>query len=52
MVYAKFIERNGERFGPYYYTSIRKNGKVVTIYLGKSPNGFKEKLLKLVKKSK
>lgn len=35
MVYRKYIEREGKRFGPYYFKSIRdKNGKVKSVYLG------------------
>ena len=35
MVYRKYVEREGKRFGPYYFKSIRdKNGKVKSVYLG------------------
>ena len=36
MAYKKFIIRNGKKFGPYYYKSIKKDGKVITKYLGTS----------------
>ena len=37
MVYAKFIKRNGKKFGPYYYKSVRdKDGKVHNIYVGRT----------------
>ena len=35
MVYKKYISRNGKKFGPYYFKSVRgKNGKVKSVYLG------------------
>ncbi|RLI98333.1 MAG: hypothetical protein DRO99_00935, partial [Candidatus Aenigmatarchaeota archaeon] len=38
MVYAKYIKRNGKRFGPYYYKSVRdKDGTVRNIYVGRTP---------------
>ncbi len=42
-MYKKYITRKGKKTGPYYYESVRlKNGKIKTIYLGKTPD--KEKL--------
>ena len=36
MVYKKYICRDGKKFGPYYFKSVRtKNGKVKSLYLGK-----------------
>ena len=36
MVYKKYIYRDGKKFGPYYFKSIRtKEGKVKSVYLGK-----------------
>ena len=35
MVYAKYFVRNGKKIGPYYYKTIKINGKTKTIYLGK-----------------
>ncbi len=44
-MYKKYITRKGKKTGPYYYESVRlKNGKIKTIYLGKTPD--KEKLAK------
>ena len=37
MAYAKFVVRNGNSFGPYYYTSVREGDKVRSVYLGKAP---------------
>jgi parallel beta-helix repeat protein len=35
LVYKKYISRNGKKFGPYYFKSVRgKNGKVKSVYLG------------------
>ena len=50
-MYQKYIKRKGKKTGPYYYESFRlKNGKVKTIYLGKTPN--KERLAEAIKKWK
>ena len=35
MAYKKFIKKGGKIYGPYSYHSYRKNGKVITDYLGK-----------------
>ena len=44
-MYKKYVTRKGKKTGPYYYESVRlKNGKIKTIYLGKTPD--KEKLAK------
>ncbi|MCF7910731.1 hypothetical protein K9L16_03600, partial [Candidatus Pacearchaeota archaeon] len=43
MVYKKYIKRGGKIFGPYYYKSIKKDGKVITEYLGTSLNEFENK---------
>ena len=37
MAYKKFITRGGKKFGPYYYKSIKKDGRVITEYLGTFP---------------
>ena len=34
MVYKKYIKRGGKSYGPYYYKSKKKNGKVTTEYVG------------------
>ena len=34
MVYKKYIKRGGKVYGPYLYKSIKKDGKVITEYLG------------------
>ncbi len=48
-MYQKYITRKGKKTGPYYYESFRlKNGKIKTIYLGKTPD--KEKLAEAIKK--
>ena len=50
-MYKKYITRKGKKTGPYYYESFRlKNGKIKTIYLGKTPD--KEKLANAVRKLK
>ncbi len=43
MVYKKYIKRNGKIYGPYYYESYRKNGKVVTKYVGSGDENRKIK---------
>ncbi|MBL7051242.1 hypothetical protein ISS04_03720, partial [Candidatus Woesearchaeota archaeon] len=50
MVYAKYIKRDGKRFGPYYYKSVRtKDGKVKNVYIGtKLPKKKKQKKQKKV----
>ena len=50
MVYAKYIKRDGKRFGPYYYKSVRtKDGKVKNVYIGtKLPKKKKQKQQKKV----
>ncbi|MFW6283558.1 MAG: hypothetical protein ACOC1P_05925, partial [Minisyncoccales bacterium] len=35
MVYKKYIKRDGKFYGPYYYRSYKKNGRVYTEYIGK-----------------
>ncbi|MEK6823769.1 MAG: LamG domain-containing protein, partial [Nanoarchaeota archaeon] len=42
MVYKKYIKRGDKLFGPYYYRSIKKDGKVITQYV-KEPNDFPKK---------
>ena len=42
MVYKKYIVRGGKTFGPYYYRSVKKGGKVITQYV-KEPNDFPQK---------
>ncbi len=42
MVYKKYIKRGDKLFGPYYYKSIKKEGKVITQYV-KNPNDFPQK---------
>lgn len=34
MVYKKYIKKEGKLYGPYYYKSVKKNGKVTTHYIG------------------
>jgi len=36
MVYKKYIKRGNKIYGPYSYKSIKKDGRVITEYLGKS----------------
>lgn len=49
MVYAKYITRKGkdgkpQKFGPYYYRSVRTpDGKVKNVYLGSKPVPAKPK---------
>ncbi len=42
MVYKKYIKRGGKLFGPYYYRSVKKEGKVITQYV-KNPKDFPQK---------
>ena len=42
MVYKKYIKRGDKLFGPYYYRSIKKDGKVITQYV-KNPSDFPQK---------
>ncbi len=32
---------------PYYYTSVRENGKIKTIYLGRNPKNAKQKEMEI-----
>ncbi|MDP2672936.1 MAG: hypothetical protein Q8O84_03940, partial [Nanoarchaeota archaeon] len=43
MVYKKYIKRGDKLFGPYYYRSVKKDGKVITQYV-KNPNDFPRKI--------
>jgi len=47
MVYKKYIKKNGKTFGPYYYESYRKNGKVKTRFI--SGPEKKDKVVRKVK---
>ncbi|HLF54037.1 MAG TPA: hypothetical protein VI544_02550, partial [Candidatus Nanoarchaeia archaeon] len=38
MVYKKYIKKNGQTYGPYYYESFRKDGKVINRYVKSSEN--------------
>src|SRR3989338_3138543 len=42
MVYKKYIKRGDKLFGPYYYRSVKKEGKVITQYV-KTPGDFPQK---------
>ncbi|MBI2056985.1 hypothetical protein HYT91_01900, partial [Candidatus Pacearchaeota archaeon] len=42
MVYKKYIKRGDKLFGPYYYRSVKKDGKVITQYV-KNPEDFPQK---------
>ena len=42
-MYKKYIKKKGKRFGPYYFTSIRKNSKVKSYYLGSNEKKAKKK---------
>ena len=35
MVYERYIKKGGKTYGPYLYKSYKKDGKVITEYLGK-----------------
>jgi len=52
VVYKKYVTRKGKKHGPYYYTTIRKNGKIKSIYLGSTLKAAKEKEAKLQVKAK
>jgi len=43
MVYKKYIKRGGKTYGPYFYKSIKKDGKVITEYVG-GPETVSKKL--------
>src|SRR3989338_10898782 len=49
MVYKKYIKRGSKLFGPYYYKSIKKDGKVITQYV-KTPDDFPKKTFPVSKK--
>lgn len=52
MVYKKYIKRDGKVYGPYLYHNVKKDGRVITTYHGKTDekkhkhNSFFSKLLK------
>ena len=46
MVYKKYIKRGDKLFGPYYYKSVKKEGKVITQYV-KNPDDFPQKKLSI-----
>ena len=37
MVYKRYVKKDGKVYGPYYQSSKKENGKVVTNYVGKKP---------------
>ena len=43
MVYKRYIKRGRKIYGPYSYRSVKKNGKVISEYLGKSGSVNKTK---------
>src|SRR3990167_2360969 len=49
MVYKKYIKRGDKLFGPYYYRSVKKDGKVITQYV-KTPDDFPQKISPVSKK--
>ncbi len=51
MVYKRYIKKNGKLYGPYYQSSKKENGKVITKYVGKKDlkkGSVKKNSLKLV----
>jgi hypothetical protein len=38
VVFKRYIYRNGKRFGPYYYHNKKVDGKVISNYVGTTPN--------------
>jgi len=51
MVYKKYIKRNGKLYGPYLYHNVKKNGRVITSYHGKSEEKKNSgKILSLISK--
>jgi len=46
MVYKKYIKRDGKVYGPYSYHSIKKDGKVITQYLGLHEDAKPKKIKK------
>jgi len=49
MVYKRYIKRGDKLFGPYYYRSVKKDGKVITQYV-KTPDDFPQKISPVSKK--
>ncbi|MAG10729.1 hypothetical protein CMI44_00235, partial [Candidatus Pacearchaeota archaeon] len=41
MVYKRFIKKGGKVYGPYYYSSKKENGKVISQYHGKTESSVK-----------
>ena len=41
MVHQKYIKRGGKVYGPYYYSNSRKDGQIVTKYIGKGSSELK-----------
>jgi hypothetical protein len=46
MVYKRYVKLGDKTYGPYYYASIRKGKKVVSIFLGKTLKQAKQMLRK------
>ena len=42
-MYKKYITKGGKKVGPYFYTSVRQDGKVKSVYLGRDPRQRKQK---------
>jgi hypothetical protein len=38
MTYKKYIKRGNKLYGPYYYRSERRDGKIISNYIGKYPS--------------
>lgn len=48
MVYKKYIKKGDKVFGPYYYKNERKEGKVVTQYVGREDYNENNKLIPFI----
>ncbi len=35
MVYKRYVYKNGKKYGPYLYKSVRKGSKVINVYVGR-----------------
>lgn len=53
MVYKKFLEKNGKKYGPYLYENKRVGQKIVTSYVGRSkPQNNVERLAEIYRGNK
>jgi len=43
-MYQRYILRNGKRYGPYLYKSVRKGNKVISVFVSKVNVGRKRRV--------